>query len=80
MNLHKNSTSPARLERKKSSWEDKMSRFDRECSFWAMKHSRILLVFLTLLLAVLFVILCLILIPPMESGLYYNHLLGGNLL
>lgn len=79
MNLHKNTTAPARLG-KKDTWDEKMSRLERQCSFYAMKHSRILLVFLTLLLAVLFVILCLILIPPMESGLYYNHLLGGNLL
>lgn len=79
MNLHKNSTSPARLERKKSSWEDKMSRFDRECSFWAMKHSGELMILLTIMLVVLFVLLCLTLIPPVESGLYYNHFLEGNL-
>lgn len=79
MNLHKNSTSPARLERKKSSWEDKMSRFDRECSFWAMKYAGALIMLLTIVLVILFVMLCLVLIPPVESGLYYNHFLEGNL-
>lgn len=79
MNLHKNTPAPARLE-KKNNWEDKMAAWDMKCSFYAMKHARILLILLTILLAVFFVILCLILIPPVESGLYYNHFMGGHLL
>ncbi len=78
MNLHKNTTAPARLG-KKDTWDEKMSRFDRECSFLAMKYAGALIMLLTIVLVILFVILCLVLIPPVESGLYYNHFLEGNL-
>lgn len=78
MNLHKNPT-PARLEKKERSHWHSMTGVEMKVRFWTAKYAGVLLIALILMLLALFVLICMIVVPPVESGVYYNHLMEGNL-
>ena len=65
---------PATLHKQKT-----RGKFDEAVNSFIIAHAGILLFICITALLILFVALCYVLIQPMESGLYYNHLMGGNL-
>lgn len=80
MNLHKNNSTPARLgKQEKANLHEKIANAEMRVRFWTARYAGVLLIALILMLLALFVLICMIVVPPVESGLYYNHLMEGNL-
>ena len=77
MNLHKNNPTPARLgKQEKANLHEKIANAEMRVRFWTAKYAGVLLI---LMLLALFVLICMVVVPPVESGLYYNHFMEGNL-